>query len=43
LESVVPKDLRKQLAELNQFRFLLIGVALASGGVGAMLAKLLGA
>lgn len=43
LESVVPKDLRKQLNELNQFRFLLIGVALASGGVGAMLAKMLGA
>lgn len=43
LEAVVPKDLRKQLSDLNQFRWTIIGVSLASGGVGALLAKLLGA
>lgn len=43
LEAVVPRDLRKQLSDLNQFRWTIIGVSLASGGVGALVAKLLGA
>lgn len=43
LEQTVPKDLRQQLSQLNQFRWVLMGVALASGGVGAMLVKVLGA
>lgn len=43
LESVVPRDLRKQLSDLNQFRWILIGISLASGGLGALIAKTLGA
>lgn len=43
LESVVPRDLRKQLSDLNQFRWILIGISLASGGLGALIAKTFGA
>ncbi len=43
LEQAVPRDLREQLSALNQFRWLLMGVAVASGGVGAMIAKMIGA
>lgn len=43
LEQAVPKDLRYQLSQLNQFRWILIGIALASGGVGALIANALGA
>lgn len=43
LEAVVPRDLRKQLSDLNQFRWILIGIALTSGGLGALIAKGLGA
>lgn len=43
LEAAVPRDVRKQLSDLNQFRWLLMGVAVASGGIGAALAKMIGA
>ena len=36
-------DHEKRLRTLEQFRYVLMGVALASGGVGAALAKMLGA
>ena len=42
LEATVPRDLREQLLALNQFRWILFGVAIASGGVGAALTKFLG-
>jgi hypothetical protein len=42
LERTVPKDLREQLSTLNQFRWVILGIALASGGVGAALTKLIG-
>lgn len=37
------KDHEQRLRALEQFRYILMGVALASGGVGAALAKILGA
>lgn len=37
------KDHEERLRALEQFKWVLIGVALTSGGVGAYLAKLLGA
>ena len=43
LEQTVPRDLQNQLSQLNQFRWVVLGIALASGGVGAALTKLLGA
>jgi hypothetical protein len=42
LEQVVPRDLREQLLQLNQFRWIMLGVAVASGGVGAALTKIIG-
>jgi len=37
------KDHEQRLRALEQFRYILMGVALASGGVGAALAKIFGA
>jgi hypothetical protein len=37
------KDHEERLRKLEQFRWLLLGVAIASGGVGATLANILGA
>lgn len=37
------KDFEMRLRQLEQFKWILVGIALASGGVGAALAKLLGA
>lgn len=37
------KDFEMRLRQLEQFKWILVGISLASGGVGAMLAKLLGA
>lgn len=37
------KDHEMRLRNLEQFKWVLIGIALASGGVGATLVKLLGA
>jgi hypothetical protein len=37
------KDHEERLRKLEQFRWLLLGVAIASGGVGAPLANILGA
>ena len=37
------KDFELRLRILEQFRWLLVGIALASGGVGAVIAKLVGA
>lgn len=42
LEQTVPRDLREQLFQLNQFRWVIIGIAVASGGVGAALTKIIG-
>lgn len=42
LESAVPRDLREQLLSLNKFRWTIIGVALASGGLGAAITKIIG-
>lgn len=42
LEKVVPRDLREQLSQLNQFRWVIIGVSVASGGVGAFITKVIG-
>jgi hypothetical protein len=42
LEKTVPRDLREQLVALNQFRWVLMGIALASGGVGAAVVKVIG-
>jgi len=36
-------DHEKRIRVLEQFRWLLLGVAIASGGVGAMIGNLLGA
>lgn len=37
------KDFEMRLRQLEQFKWILIGISLASGGVGAVLAKILGA
>lgn len=37
------KDHEERLRSLEQFKWVLMGIALASGGVGAALAKILGA
>lgn len=37
------KDHEDRIRQLEQFKWLLVGVSLASGGIGAVLAKLLGA
>lgn len=42
LEQVTPKDLHSQLGQLNQFRWVLMGIAIASGGLGAALTKIMG-
>lgn len=36
-------DHEKRIRNLEQFRWMLMGIALASGGVGAVISKLLGA
>lgn len=36
-------DLEKRMRALEQFKWVLVGVALASGGVGAMIAQQFGA
>lgn len=36
-------DHEKRLRNLEQFRWMLMGIALASGGIGAAISKLLGA
>lgn len=42
LEQTVPRDLRRQLNDLNQFRWTVVGISLASGGIGAALTKIIG-
>lgn len=42
LEATVPKDLREQLVAINKFRWVIYGVAMASGGLGALVTKILG-
>lgn len=37
------EDHESRIRQLEQFKWLLVGVSLASGGLGALLAKLLGA
>ena len=37
------KDFEERLRALEQFKWVLVGIALAAGGVGAGLAKMLGA
>lgn len=37
------KDHEERLRSLEQFKWVLVGLALASGGLGAWLAKVLGA
>lgn len=37
------KDHEERLRSLEQFKWVLVGLALASGGVGAVIAKILGA
>lgn len=37
------KDFEMRLRQLEQFKWILVGISLASGGVGALLANLLGA
>jgi hypothetical protein len=37
------EDHEGRIRQLEQFKWLLVGVSLASGGLGALLAKLLGA
>lgn len=37
------KDFEMRLRQLEQFKWILVGISLASGGVGALLAKFLGA
>lgn len=43
LEERTPVNLRDQLQTLNQFRWLVVGIAMASGGLGAAIANALGA
>jgi hypothetical protein len=37
------EDHEKRIRQLEQFKWLLVGVSLASGGIGAVIAKMLGA
>lgn len=37
------EDHEGRIRQLEQFKWLLVGVSLASGGIGALVAKLLGA
>lgn len=37
------EDHESRIRNLEQFKWLLVGVSLASGGIGALVAKLLGA
>ena len=37
------EDHEKRIRSLEQFKWLLVGVSLASGGIGALIAKMLGA
>lgn len=43
LEERTPTNLREQLQGLNQFKWVMVGVAMASGGLGAAIANALGA
>lgn len=42
VEERLPANLREQLQSLNQFKWVLLGVAVASGSMGAWLGKVLG-
>lgn len=43
LEAGTPSNLREQLQTLNQFRWLVVGISIASGGLGAVITNALGA
>lgn len=43
LEERTPVNLREQLQTLNQFKWVVVGIAMASGGLGAAIANALGA
>lgn len=42
LEEKTPTNLREQLAALNQFKWVMVGIAMASGGVGALITNAIG-
>ena len=42
LEERTPTNLRDQLQTLNQFKWVMVGIATASGGVGAAIMKAIG-
>jgi len=42
VEERVPFNLREQLQGLNQFKWVLVGIAVASGTAGAWVSKALG-
>jgi FlaA1/EpsC-like NDP-sugar epimerase len=42
LEERTPANLREQLQMLNQFKWIMVGIAGASGSVGAIITKIIG-
>jgi len=42
LEERTPTNLRDQLQTLNQFKWLMVGIAMASGGAGAAIMRAIG-
>ena len=42
LEERTPSNLREQINALNQFRWVMVGIAVASGTAGAWITKALG-
>lgn len=42
LEERTPPNLRDQLQTLNQFKWVMVGIAMASGGAGAAIMKAIG-
>lgn len=42
VEERLPANLREQLQSLNQFKWVLLGIALVSGTMGSWLTKLFG-
>jgi hypothetical protein len=42
LEERTPVNLREQLQMLNQFKWVMVGIAGASGSVGAIITKVIG-
>ena len=42
LEERTPANLREQLQMLNQFKWVMVGIAGASGSVGAIITKVIG-